>query len=842
MSNGPSPATSQLSVVSGGAAGEPHITTTSPNGGVLVHSTTGTPVEGAAVARPFRSRKQRPCDACRKQKNRCAITVVGEPCVECKQTGKECTFIAPVPQRKAKDPQPPQESFPIAHGFAASTSQQEPDRLETLAAVARGEGSHGNPASTYSTGQVREEDKSDRDTLRPSKRMRGLEEAKDGSRRERSSSSTRIGGRLANGLFSLEDDCPSTTEPCAITSMLTDDLLPVRSLASAVKGDETAAAGHRQVSSQGHAPMFFMLLRKPSHRIRNDDFDRDILRRLRSAWSIFPQPFDEDQALTLYLNSSHAAFPVLPLPTHAEQPQLDSLPPSLLALVLATSLDHSPTYNFACRPIWELVKEARVGERSLELPKLSGVATALLELGARPVLDERGDFLLLAKTIAQAQLLGLHISSEDWAIPRWEKNLRLRLWWCIRIHDGWSSFLNSRPSHLQIGNSSVRLPSLSCLVDEPTNPSTKLPQHHNTIAFHYLCRLAVQVSRFQSDLCTIDNLRAAKAAPVEAASFLKSVEKELAALESETRYLVNHPLDGDAPPGAYCFRFMLLGFKCMVRRVSIELKAGIGGAFKPDADTLFLFGDLVEFVSSLKEDAFHGYWLPYSCHVLSSAVSSLIRLSLASISSGPHSNTPAITIHSGSALQPVRLLQRLCLVLAQAREHHKWDVSYWALSRAANVAARLRTVASMSNDAADNYQTIVNALEGRSTREPTPVVASVPAFNPSGFNAATGLEEVLRSAVAAQPTPAGGELGSTVDLDVPVPESDGLNEIRWNINSLGVPDLDQWLNELNAGDTGAMAVGGNNWGIGEEMMSSLDGVGSSAWEEQWTGPAPYSSW
>lgn len=38
-----------------------------------------------------------------------------------------------------------------------------------------------------------------------------------------------------------------------------------------------------------------------------------------------------------------------------------------------------------------------MGDTSLELPKLAGVATALLELSARPVLDERGDYLLLAK-------------------------------------------------------------------------------------------------------------------------------------------------------------------------------------------------------------------------------------------------------------------------------------------------------------------------------------------------------------------------------------------------------------------------------------------------------------
>ena len=87
-----------------------------------------------------------------------------------------------------------------------------------------------------------------------------------------------------------------------------------------------------------------------------------------------------------------------------------------------------------------------------------------------------------------------------------------------------------------------------------------------------------------------------------------------------------------------------------------------------------------------------------SCHVLSSAVSSLIRLSLASISSGPHDPAPAITVQGSASSQPVHLLARLCAVLAAARSEHGWDVSEWALTRAGNVASRLRTVAGLSNE------------------------------------------------------------------------------------------------------------------------------------------------
>lgn len=84
-------------------------------------------------------------------------------------------------------------------------------------------------------------------------------------------------------------------------------------------------------------------------------------------------------------------------------------------------------------------------------------------------------------------------------------------------------------------------------------------------------------------------------------------------------------------------------------------------------------------------------------------------------------------------------------------------MSEWALTRAGNVASRLRTVAGLSNDAADDYQAIVHALEGRVG---SPV--AMPSVDP-GLATLTG------------------------------------GEILWNVDLHGLPDLDEWLNELNSG-------------------------------------------
>ncbi|KAI5474756.1 transcriptional activator protein DAL81 [Pseudohyphozyma bogoriensis] len=648
-------------------------------------------------SRPLRSRKQRPCDSCRKMKQRCAIPVAGEPCVECNV-----------------------------------------DKDET------GKG---------------------------------------------------------------------TMEPCAVTSLLTDDLLPIRtvSVAGEKKKAEVGADGereeefphHRQVSRDASEPVFLVFTPTPAHRRHQDDPTKVLLRRLQSTLALLPS-YSTESSFADYL-SAHPAFPLL---SCYPRPSIASLSPGVLSFVLASSLIHSTARNVknASAPVWEIIKESRVADVVVEKPHLEGISVALMELSGRPLLDPRGDFLLLAKAIAQAQLLGLHISCEEWAIPQWEKHHRSRLWWCLRIHDAWSSFLNSRPSHLQIGNTSTPLP------PSPSEPSNN-PTLPVSPAFYYLCRLAVVVARMQSEISTIDKLKMAK---LGYPTVLKVVETELEALTEETRDLLR-PVGGRVPEGAYCFRFLLLGFKCMVRRIEIELKAGIGGPFQPDASTLTLFVDIVDFITTLGPDAFHGFWLPYSCHVLSSVVSSLVRLSLASISSGSANSTPAITISANHGQHPTSLLSRICLVLGNAKAQHGWDVAEWALARAKNVAEKLKTISDTmmaAGEPADEYLGIVNALEKSVAASPSSQALPITTPSPVMFGAG-----VSPSAAGLGGAGGGGGGGSGTDESTP-----HVGEILWNVDSNGLPDLDQWLNDLNMMASGNTGV---DW-RGMEDDGGLFGVGGAA--------------
>lgn len=68
-----------------------------------------------------------------------------------------------------------------------------------------------------------------------------------------------------------------------------------------------------------------------------------------------------------------------------------------------------------------------------------------------------------------------------------------------------ASFLNSRPSHIQAGNTNVPLRPFPA-------PSDSVESYTGSIAFAYSCRLAVIVARLQAEVSTLDKYGAASRA------------------------------------------------------------------------------------------------------------------------------------------------------------------------------------------------------------------------------------------------------------------------------------------------------------------------------------------
>ncbi|GAA5832375.1 hypothetical protein JCM3766R1_002400 [Sporobolomyces carnicolor] len=639
-------------------------------------------IEGA---RPLRSKKQRPCDRCRQRKSRCAIDRFGQPCTECSQTGNACTFLLPPPTRPKRDSVP---TF-----LDAPPPPHLPNPLNVTSPVAPFQASR----EQQNVGSVSPSIDLARSDQRPAKRLRS-----DGGR---DPSPDRSLDR------SLDRDLPSNVEYSAITATLTDDLLTTH---------DGVGPPRKMVSSRGHST-FVTFARTPNHRFPCEELEISTLRQIRSFCAFAVPGQDEGSLIDQYYNRNVPGCPVL-----SRSLPYDDLPPGLQAVVLVEAIAAVPQSRLAGQEARRMVKATKLADRMLESSaELSSISAALLELNMN--LDPRGDYMLLSKTIAHAQLLGLHIDCRGWSIPDWEQDLRSSLWWSIRIQDAWSSFLNSRPSHLQQGNTSVPLPRFAAEGESSDG-----------IAFACACRLSTVVARLQQEVSTLDRYGSS-----QRIDSCDSIEADLNTMKEGLQGYFDVPLERQ--PGLDAVLFLLLALRCMVRRISIEIRIGIGSSFSPDQSTLSIFSELVLFVKRLDSDArLPSYdWPGYASHVFSSVLSSLVRLSLAYTANAP-------STHRSSMSPPVTLLAQLVHSLKRLRP--SFDLVETALVRATNVISRL-TEASSSD-----FDTIVDALRGSA---PSP-----PPQEP------TLLLETLAS-LAAEPS-----LGPGIDSDAVADNSDTLGDVE----------------------------------------------------------------
>lgn len=172
----------------------------------------------------------------------------------------------------------------------------------------------------------------------------------------------------------------------------------------------------------------------------------------------------------------------------------------------------------------------------------------------------------------------------------------------------------SRPSHIQAGNSNVPVPAV---------PHYLGRSEANAFAsFSYNCRLSVLVTRLQAGLCLIE--KAGDASRNPKIRICEALQTELTIMEDEIVPLVasNGTLPGmcewsfPATPASILvltscaanFRLLLYGFHCMVHRISIELRIGLGAAFLPDPQSLSIFQRFVDFIVNLPTR--EGFWLP----------------------------------------------------------------------------------------------------------------------------------------------------------------------------------------------------------------------------------------
>jgi hypothetical protein len=145
-----------------------------------------------------------------------------------------------------------------------------------------------------------------------------------------------------------------------------------------------------------------------------------------------------------YFENIHPSFPILDEEhfKHLYKTDDRSLSAALVCEVLVSSLIYwhrsESLRSHPCPDLrygWNLAVAAL--QEEFLAPGMSTILAALIDLNGRPTTSITGNTINSGRTVALAHVLGLNRDPQTWKISDAEKNMRVRLWWGVLIHDRW---------------------------------------------------------------------------------------------------------------------------------------------------------------------------------------------------------------------------------------------------------------------------------------------------------------------------------------------------------------------------------------------------------------------
>ncbi|KAF2403935.1 hypothetical protein EJ06DRAFT_471971 [Trichodelitschia bisporula] len=369
----------------------------------LVHLKAASPFVAAAGVANHRTRRERPCDACRRRKSRCVINEGASLCVLCEFHKQDCTFVQDPQPRKRKVPtdEPRPESSPKKRSIGVESARPSPPT------------SVGKPASS------------------PRQRPAVIQ-------------------RLDIGHVLTESLGLQTSKHgryIGLTSPFDSTLIGLSQFDS--RNESILALGTlRRVNDHDTFIMF------SDDTSRDYGSDADILQAIHRV--VAPHG---PALIDLYFRVVHDSFPILQKQIFLERYRspTHTVSPPLLAGMYILALNwwsHDSTLAPLPRPdVTQLESIASISlAAAMQRPKLSTVQAGLLLL-QRPEADS---WSLTTQLVAIGQELGLHLDCTTWSIPQWEVGLRKRIAWALYMQDKWSSLIHGRPSHIFSANWAVK--------------------------------------------------------------------------------------------------------------------------------------------------------------------------------------------------------------------------------------------------------------------------------------------------------------------------------------------------------------------------------------------------
>ncbi|KAL2825671.1 fungal-specific transcription factor domain-containing protein [Aspergillus pseudoustus] len=387
-------------------------------------------------ARQARSRKNRPCDACRRRKTACVINVE-PPCVFCRSRGLPCRALTePKTPSRAGVPHTRTGAPEAVHSAASESASPSLSQDPVPAAVVHDGFVH--PSSEPRTG------------------------------------SHPPGEPPAENVQSLEDTPARTAHSMGLASEQDPHFLSLFGSVLLSEQDEIDAK-YVQVHPGGsgsdpdhHPPIHFLLLEDgfPAHTNQAMQEASDAIEALVSPHG--------PALVRLYFRHVHPAFAVVSKGRFLRQYHEDKkrLPASLRSAVYALACVFWARDETLPKPRpfeqHQLTDHAHASlRRELEAPNLYKLQACLLLMHIVPPdidsVETPSLWMLAAQATACAQMIGLHQDPTEWCIPAWEKKLRKKLWWAVYVIDCWSAVCHGNPAHIATGTFNTRPPDMEDL-------------------------------------------------------------------------------------------------------------------------------------------------------------------------------------------------------------------------------------------------------------------------------------------------------------------------------------------------------------------------------------------
>ncbi|KAH9873680.1 hypothetical protein IAQ61_004306 [Plenodomus lingam] len=374
---------------------------------------TGKPTSNNGPISNIRSRRERPCDACRRRKSRCVIHEGAALCVLCEFHKQDCTFVqSPLPRKRKVVVDADKKDSPNATKKRSVDTEPPPLALST-AKIAATTASSPPPLPPPPPSQL---------------------------------------ARLTNV------DLPQLGETLGLQRRQHSRYIglssPFDSLLIGLSQFDTRNESAFDLGTLRRVNDHECFIMLPDENTQDYAGEADALNLVEQL--VHPHG---PALLDLYFQVVHPSFPIIQKHLFVERYRNGdrSFSPALLAGMYILALNWwslNPKLASYSKP--DAARLEAIAMKALtmamERPKLSTVQAGLLLL-QRPEADS---WSLTTQLVAIGQELGLHLDCTSWSVPLWERGLRKRIAWALYMQDKWSSLIHGRPSHIFNANWAVK--------------------------------------------------------------------------------------------------------------------------------------------------------------------------------------------------------------------------------------------------------------------------------------------------------------------------------------------------------------------------------------------------